>query len=105
MRDKEACRGRGPLRRLWLAEARTALRDLATSAKAKGKLDTLKDEIAHLNERLATDPTAVGELIRAKGDVEENVATTGLIWIDFALDRNKHVVAVRRCLATTRGGL
>jgi nicotinamidase-related amidase len=92
----------------WLPAARDSLRELGQKARAVGLLDTLKQALTELNDRLEREPIEVGEIYRRRGPVEEHVAAHKLVGIDFGVDREKSRgraevlgVALWRALVTT----
>jgi hypothetical protein len=89
----------------WSPEAQLSVKHLGQKAKAAGLLGRLKQELADFQERLSQDPFEVGELYRTRGAVVEHVAGRLLILIDFAIDQDKKIVAVRKCWATDPSGL
>jgi hypothetical protein len=90
---------------IWLPGPRDTLRGLVQKAKEAGLLDTFKQVLMELHERLQRQPLEVGELYPSRGPVEEHVAAHKLVGIDFGVDSQRKVVAVRRCWALPRGGL
>jgi len=89
----------------WLPDARDSLKALAQKAREAGQSDTLKQALTELNARLEREPLEVGELHRGKGPVEEHVAAHKVLGIDFGVDKEKKVVAVRKCWALPVSGL
>jgi hypothetical protein len=89
----------------WLPDARESLKELAKKAREVGLLDAIKQALTELNQRLEHDPLEVGELTRGKGRIVHHVASHKLVGIDFGIDTEKKVVAVRRCWALPKRGL
>jgi hypothetical protein len=83
----------------WISAARESLKMLGQRAREVGLLDALKQVLRELNERLEREPLEVGELYRTRRPVVEQTAGHKLVGIDFAVDTEKKVVAVRRCWA------
>jgi hypothetical protein len=89
----------------WSPEAKSAVRELAKRAMELGLLDNLKRTLQELHERLEREPLEVGELYRMRGPVVDHAATHNLVSVNFAVDTQRRVVAVRRCQAASGRGL
>jgi hypothetical protein len=85
----------------WLPDAEGALREILKTPEEQGRAEQFKKALTDLQARLKADPVAVGELTRFRGPVLTHVARHDLVWIEFGIDTQKRIVAVRRCLAST----
>jgi hypothetical protein len=82
---------------VWSRKAQDVLKALSLMiASSKGR-KRLAELITAINDRLRREPTAVGEIYRSKGNVEEYLAVCEFLSIDFAVDEQRKVVQVRVC--------
>src|SRR5215813_8061937 len=82
---------------VWSSSVRETILDLARKARDVGKGGELANDLKTLGQRLSHEPLLVGEVYRARSPVAEFLAIQGMLAVDFAVDKQKRLVLVRKC--------
>ena len=83
---------------LWSPAAQDALRSIRRSTHPRVVAGELGEIVRALDERLRREPSAVGEIYRSRGPIEDYAAVhDSFLAINFAIDTLRKLVLVRRC--------
>ena len=88
--------GASSYRVIWTVNALAALKSIRDTFRESGKLINLGPILRAMDERLRTDPVGFGEIYRSANAIEEHLAVVRPLAIDFAVDKARKVVLVRK---------
>jgi hypothetical protein len=86
-----------PYRVSWSRKVMDALKELGSQAQRSSGPKELASMVREIDERLRREPVAFGEVYLSKGAIEAHLAIHKFMAIDFAVDKERKFVLVRRC--------
>ncbi len=92
-----------PYQLSWLQVANRAVREVLGEARNPAARDNLIQSIRALDDRLRRNPREVGVLSGVFGVIERRFLVAHFLRIDFSVDTQRNMVAVRSFQALWRG--